>query len=197
MKTGFLSAACLFVSAALAFAADSSPTLRFDNTTYVLAKVTVSPDGTVTNDYIKQGESIEKHTTLLTIQHAPKVGSINEAINPWLQSVRTQLTRKWSATKTPNSSLDADVVVEAWVASPTDPRTDVTLQRFVSESDIEGVKTYRFIDKVDPSAPGAKEEFMAKKSVRMNQLAELKVQPVLKLEAPVSGAKAYADSVRP
>jgi len=197
MKTGFLSAAGLLLTAALVFGAEPASTLRFDNTTFILSKVTVSSDGSVTNDYVKQGESIENATTLLSVQHAPKAGSINDAINPWLQSVRPQLTKKWTATKTPNSSLDADVVVEAWLGAPTDPRTSVTLQRFVSESDSEGVKIYRFVEKLDVTAPGAKEELVAKKSRWMNQLAELKVQPVLKLDGPVTGAKAYADSVRP
>lgn len=183
MKSAWFSAALLVLLCAPLRGEPAS--IKFDGGTYLLAKVSISPDGIVTNDYVKEGESIENWTTLLSVQLLTKTSSLNDAINGWLQSNRPRLTKKWVAAHTPNALRDADVVVEAWMANRPEPRVHATLQRFVAEDDAQGVKVYRFIEKLDPAAEQA-ESFAAKKKARSLSLAELKMPTMSETTALVA-----------
>ncbi len=174
MKTLLFSAALLFGSTVFGGEAAS---LTFDNETYVLASVTVSPDGSVTNDYVKEGETLDTWTTLLTVRHLPQAETINHAINPWLQSVRTQLAKKWSAARSPLPASDADVIVEAWVNTGS-LQVEATLYRFASLKGVPGVMAYRFVERLDGSDPGAKDAYAAAKHRRSEELSILKLAAV-------------------
>jgi hypothetical protein len=173
MKSLYLSG-MLLVLCSLAIGGEAA-SVQFDGSTYRLASVNVAADGVITNDYVKEGETLESHKTLLSVRHFPKAESINQVINPWLQSVRAQLTKKWSAMQTPNGTGESDVTVEAWI-STGGSQVDATLQRFFP-SDTGGILAYRFVDKFDPSEPGAKEKFAERKYARMEALGGLKLQP--------------------
>ena len=151
--------------------------IKFDSSTYRLASVSVGADGTVTNEYLKEGETLESWTSMLSIRHLPIAESINHAINPWLQSIRTQLAKKWSASKTPGSDNQTDVIIEAWLNTGT-LNVEANLHRFVAEPGTAGVKSYRFVQRFDANDPGAKEAYAAKKYGRTEELGRLSVELV-------------------
>lgn len=150
-------------------------TVQFDGASYQLASVTIAPDGAVTNEYFKEGESNENWTTRLTVRHLPSAPTISAAINPWLQSVRTMLTRKWEASRTPNARGDTDVIVEAWIMSSDPTKVEATLHRFVSENGTDGVKCYRFSEKLPAGDEEASLLFHRKSFTRSEALGQLSV----------------------
>lgn len=149
--------------------------MKLDGANYELAAVTVATDGAITNEYVKEGESIDKWTTRLTVRLTPSATTINAAINPWLQSIRGQLTRKWEASRTPNARSDADVIVETWRMAAAPGMVEASLNRFVAESGTDGIKTYVFTEQMKSDDAEAAQEFHRKSFVRSEALAELAV----------------------
>jgi hypothetical protein len=164
-----------FVFAACVLFGGEPASVTFENSQYLLAKTTVRADGVVINDYVKAGESIDSATTSLQVMHWPKASTINEAINPWLQSIRIQLTKKWNAMQTPNARTESDVIIEAWLMSAGDTKVQAVLQRFVAEEG-GGVKAYRYAERIDPENENAKRDFAQKKFQHTEHLGELKLE---------------------
>ena len=86
--------------AAFCTAAHAKPaTVIFDGVSYELATVAVDKggSGTITNEYVPEGESIGSWTTLLAVRYWPKVTGIAEATNAWVAMVRRLFVRDATA----------------------------------------------------------------------------------------------------
>jgi hypothetical protein len=174
MKSFWLPASLL-----LAVALHAEPSsFNLDGRTYQLDSATVAADGTLINEYYAADENSENWTTRVTVKQYPKMDAVGAAINPWLQSVRPQLTKKWSASRTPNATTDSDVIVEVWMMSAEPAAVEATLNRFCVEDENAGVKSYCFVEKLSANDSAATAEFNRKKFGRLEALGELK-QPAV------------------
>jgi len=163
----------LFVASCAALCA--APSVDFDGVRYVLASVEISKDGTVTNEYVAEGESIDSWTTLLGVRHWPKVKQVEKATEAWVAMVRPLLAR--DAVAYAAQGKKNDVVLEAWLSAPDKSYIEANLHRFVLEDGTVGVKAYQFAEKIKMSeGKGDPSRFLEHRNARFADLGKLKVE---------------------
>ena len=163
----------LFVASCAALCA--APSVDFDGVRYVLASVEISKDGTVTNEYVPEGESIDSWTTLLGVRHWPKVKKVEKATEAWVAMVRPLLAR--DAVAYAAQGKKNDVVLEAWLSAPDKSYIEANLHRFVLEDGTVGVKAYQFAEKIKMSeGKGDPSRFLEHRNARFADLGKLKVE---------------------
>ena len=151
------------------------PLVDFDGVKYVLASVELSKDGTVTNEYVPEGESIDSWTTLLGVRHWPKVKKVEKATEAWVAMVRSLLVR--DAVSYVADGKKNDIVLEAWLSAPDKSYIEANLHRFVLEDGTVGVKAYQFAEKIRMSGgKGDPSRFLDHRNARFVDLGKLKLE---------------------
>jgi hypothetical protein len=153
-------------------------TIRFDGEEYRLAFVDVAKDGAVTNEYIKDGESLESWTTMIAVRLWPRQMDANRTAHAWLNVVRPLLSRKAQIYQRDSAAGGKDLLVEAWLSAPDRSYIEANLHRFVADEGGAGVKAYQFAERIvvvrgrgDPST------FMKRRRARFDELGTLRVAP--------------------
>lgn len=165
------------------------PAIEFDGETYRLAWVNVAPDGAVTNEYVKSGETVEAWTTLLAVRLWPST-KFGEAASAWLKMVGPVLTKKAEAFKSKAATGGEDVILEAWLSAPDRSYIEPNFNRFVVEPGTSGVKSYQFAEKiVMKGGTGDPTRFIERRAARMTALGKLEV-PVHRVLGEPSAAPA-------
>lgn len=150
------------------------PSVTFSGVKYVLASVDVAKDGTITNEYVPVGESIESWTTLIAARYWPKVTKIDKATNAWVGMIRPLLVR--DAVAYAADGKKNDMVLEAWLAAPDKSYVEANLHRFVIEEGAVGVKAYQFAEKIVMSGgKGDPTRFVKQRDSRFVELGKLKL----------------------
>lgn len=151
------------------------PAIEFDGETYRLAWVNVAPDGAVTNEYVKSGETVDAWTTLLTVRLWPRA-KLGEAASGWLKAVGPLLTKKAEAFKPKTAATAEDVIFEAWLSAPDRSYIEPNFNRFVAEPGPSGVKSYQFAEKiVMKGGTGDPTRFIERRAARMTALGKLEL----------------------
>ncbi|HAL70438.1 MAG TPA: hypothetical protein DCP71_01530 [Verrucomicrobiales bacterium] len=141
---------------------------------YELASVQTGKDGSVTNEYVPLGETIDSWTTLLGVRHWPKAAKIGDAAGPWLKMVQPLLTQKVGVYKSPVAKSGNDIVMEAWLSAPDRSYIEINLHRFVIEEGTQGVKAYQFAQKIKMTdGKGDPAAFTKKRDALFDDLAKL------------------------
>lgn len=143
---------------------------------YLLASTEVSKDGSVTNEYVPQGESINAWTTLLGVRHWPKVDKIGDAAGPWMKMVQPLLTQQAGAYKSADAKSEDDIIIEAWLSAPDRSYIEINLHRFVIEAGTDGVKAYQFAQKiVMTGGKGDPTTFIKNRDILFGELSKLEL----------------------
>ncbi|MES2507005.1 MAG: hypothetical protein V4599_09890 [Verrucomicrobiota bacterium] len=151
-----------------------TPSLQFGGVKYELASVQTGKDGSVTNEYVPLGETIDSWTTLLGVRHWPKAAKIGDAAGPWLKMVQPLLTQKVGVYKSPVAKSGNDIVMEAWLSAPDRSYIEINLHRFVIEEGTPGVKAYQFAQKIKMAeGKGDPAAFTKKRDALFDDLAKL------------------------
>lgn len=177
MKTIILALALLGYGAVRA----ESPGIQFAGVKYQLASVEVSRDGTVTNEYVPQSESIDSWTTLVAVRHWPKVKRLGDAAGAWLKMIQPLLTQKPGAFRSKDAKGDDDITFEAWISAPDRSYIEINLHRFLLKPGTEGVTAYQFAQKVAmTNGRGNPTSYIKNRDTLFRDLGELNLSPVLK-----------------
>lgn len=149
--------------------------VAFDGEQYHLAFVDVA-NGNVTNEYLKQDETLDSWTTLLAVRLWPQAKAANETAQAWLRSVQPLLSRQARLYERQNAAGGADVIVEAWLSAPDKSYIEANLHRFVADEH-GGVKAYQFAQRMvmtkgrsDPST------FLKRRRDRFEELGNLVIE---------------------
>ncbi len=163
--------------------ASDAANFTFVGVKYQLASVIVSPDGSVTNEYVPEGQTIDAWTTLIGVRHWPQAKKLGDAAQPWLQMVHPLLTQNVGAYKSTGAKNENDIILEAWLSAPDRAYIEINLHRFVLEDGTDGVKAYQYAQKVmmtggkgDPTA------FVKGRAAIFDALSQLKLPLHLKQE---------------
>jgi len=178
MRTTFLAIVLISVCSALHA---NDQTVRFDGIKYQLAYVEVGADGTVTNEYVPKGESIDKWTTLLAVRYWPKVKKPEDAALAWLRMIQPLLTKDVETFKNKGSKDGNDLILEAWLNPPDHSYIEINLHRFLAEEGVEGVKAYQYAQKVMIiHGKGNLTPYTRTRTALFDMLAQLKLSPQTK-----------------
>jgi hypothetical protein len=143
---------------------------------YLLASVAVGKDGSVTNEYVPQGESIGAWTTLIGVRHWPMAKKIGDAAGPWMKMVQPLLTQQADAFKSAGAKSENDIVIEAWLSAPDRSYIEINLHRFVIQEGTDGVKAYQFAQKVVMTGgKGDPNSFIKNRDVLFGELSKLEL----------------------
>jgi hypothetical protein len=154
----------------------AAPTIDFAGNPYVLASAQVSADGSVTNEYLPPGETLQNWTKLLAVRHWPKLSKVADAANPWMKMVQPLLTQKAQVLQPPGAKDGQDLVIEAWLYAPDRSYIEINLHRFVTESETSGVKAYQFAQKVPmKDGKGDPSEFIKRRTEFLTAVSKLKL----------------------
>lgn len=168
----------LFVLTALCLTSTAraeSHTLDFGGKKYELASAVVGKDGSVTNEYVPTGETLQNWTTMVAVRQWPKAEKVGDAAAPWLKMVRPLLTKKVEVFKSEGAKRE-DILFEAWLSAPDRSYIEINLHRFVKEEGSEGIKAYQYAQKVVmKDGKGDPSSFMENRTKRFNELAKLKL----------------------
>jgi hypothetical protein len=152
--------------------------VSFDGEQYRLAFVDVAKDGSITNEYLRNGETLQSWTTMVAVRVWPKSTSAYDTAHAWLNIVRPLLSRKAQIYERDSAAGGKDVLVEAWLTAADKSYIEANLHRFVAEQDGAGVRAYQFAERMvmtrgrsDPST------FMKRRRARFNELGGLRVTP--------------------
>jgi hypothetical protein len=152
-----------------------SQTLDFGGKKYTLASAVVGKDGSLTNEYVPEGETLQSWTTLVAGRQWPKAEKVGDAAAPWLKMIRPLLTKKVEVFKSEGAKGD-DILFEAWLSAPDRSYIEINLHRFVKEEGSEGVKAYQYAQKVVmKDGKGDPSTFLENRTKRFNELAKLKL----------------------
>jgi hypothetical protein len=174
----------LFLGLHMITRGDEPANLQFGGVKYQLASVEIGKDGSITNEYVPEGQTLDSWTTLVAVRQWTNATDIGDAVKPWLKMIRPLLTKDVKVFRKPDSGKeDNDVVFEALLAAPDRSYIEINLHRFVKEKGSEGVKAYQFAQKIlisggksDPSL------FVKNRTALFNDLAKLQISPVKKKE---------------
>lgn len=156
--------------------AESPATLDFGGLKYRLASTEKGKDGSLTNEYVPEGETLENWTTLVAVRHWPKAEKVGDAATPWLKMVQPLLTQKVGVFKADSAKDAEDILLEAWLSAPDRSYIEINLHRFVKEKGTEGVKAYQFAQKVPmKDGKGDPSSFVKLRTARFNEMAKLKL----------------------
>ena len=151
------------------------PSVSFSGIKYVLASAEVAKDGTITNEYVPEGESIDSWTTLVAARYWPKVKKVEKATDAWVAMIRPLLVR--DAVAYAADGKKNDVVLEAWLSAPDKSYVEANLHRFVIEEGAVGVKAYQFAEKiVMKDGKGDPTRFVEKRDSRFVELGKVKLE---------------------
>jgi hypothetical protein len=152
------------------------PNVEVAGVKYQLAFVEVGKDGSVTNEYVPEGETINSWTTLLGVRHWPTAKKIGDAAGPWMKMVQPLLTQQAGAFKSADAKSENDIVIEAWLSAPDRSYIEINLHRFVVEGGTDGVKGYQFAQKiVMTGGKGDPTSFIKKRDVLFSALGKLEL----------------------
>ncbi len=167
--------AAVMVGGFCSLARGEVPTLEFGGKKYHLADAALGKDGSVTNEYVPEKETLENWTTMVAVRQWPKAQKVGDAAGPWLKMVQPLLTQKVGVFKADGGKAD-DVLFEAWLAAPDKSYIEINLHRFVKEAGAEGVKAYQYAQKIPmKDGKGDPASFMDSRTVRFNEVAKLKL----------------------
>ena len=151
----------------------------FSGAFYVLATVDVAKDGTITNEYVPQGQTIENWTTLIGVRYWPNMSKVTKAADGWVAVIRNVLVQNAQSYAAPG--VKDDIIVEAWLGAPDKSYFEIDLHRFVREHGLTGVKGYQYAlrlkevgGKADPT------QFMKQRDALVSELNDLNVAAVEK-----------------
>jgi hypothetical protein len=175
------------------------PDVEFGGVTYKFAFVDVAADGTVTNEYVPLGETIEHWTTLLSVRHWPAAG-FRDVATAWLKMLEPLLTRKVEAVKPTSARNDYDRIFEAWIAAPDKSYIEINLNHQIIEPRLPGVKSYQLAQKIMmPGGKGDPSPFLEKRATLYAEIEKLRL-PLYKtaaaLEVDVKDAKVELTKLR-
>jgi hypothetical protein len=166
----------LFVALSVALHAEVPP-VSFNGIKYVLATVSVDKgaSGTITNEYVPEGETIDSWTTLLAVRYWPKINRVREATGPWVKMIHPLLCRNLGVF----ARNDNDVLLEAWLAAPNRSYIEIDLHRFVAEPGTGGVKAYQYAQKISMSGgAGNPTSYMKSRETLFTAIGNLRLTPV-------------------
>jgi hypothetical protein len=178
MKIRFICAVigvvCLFSSAK---AGDG--VVSFGGRTFKLAFVEVAADGSVVNEYVPEGETIEKWSALLAVRYYPKAQKIGEVASAWVEMVRPLLTRAIE----PIGKKDEPnvLLLDAWLSAPDKSYIEVNYYLFRQEEAGKGVTGYQLAQKIKMTSAGTGDasQIVKKKGSDYDELWKLRL-PILK-----------------
>jgi hypothetical protein len=168
----------LFVGLSVALNAEV-PAVSFNGISYVIATVSVDKgvSGSITNEYVPKGETIDSWTTLLAVRYWPKINKVADATGPWLKMIHPLLCRNVGVF----ARNDKDVLLEAWLAAPNRLYIEIDLQRFVAEPGTGGVKAYQYAQKIlTPGGAGNPTSYMESRGALFTAIGNLRLTPVEK-----------------
>lgn len=149
---------------------------EFVVTKYDLAFVNVAPGGEITNEYVPEGETLEKWTTLIGVRVWPKAEELGEIVGPYIRALEPVMVRESAAYETPGSEPGTDVVFELYLAPADRSYLEYNLIRFTQEDGTDGVKSYQFAIKGPFNLEGAERENREKLESRLEVIGGLELE---------------------
>jgi hypothetical protein len=154
--------------------------VAFAGVTYHLASVDVAKDGTVTNEYVPRGESIDDWSTLLAVRVWPRAKKLAEPIQAWMTMIHPLLVRDANVYQRKEQE-GQELIAEAWLAAPDHSYIEINLHRFVLQPKARGVKAYQFAQKiVMKDGQGNPTSFIEHRSDLFTALGALQLEAVTK-----------------
>jgi len=149
------------------------PSIEFNGVRYVLASVDVTK-GTITNEYVPIGQSINAWTTLIGVRYWPEITTASDAANFWVRRIRSSLVRDATAYA---STRKNDEIVEAWLAPQDRAFVEINLHRFVVEDGVVGVKAYQYAQRIGTSGgKGDVSPYVRSRNALFTSLQNLKLR---------------------
>src|SRR5271170_7668644 len=71
----------------------ASPSFYFSGAIYELASVDVAKDGSITNEYVPQGQNLTSWTSLIGVRYWPRITKVSKAADGWVGAVRNVMIR--------------------------------------------------------------------------------------------------------
>ncbi len=120
------------------------PTEPFALPNYVLAFTDVAENGTITNEYVPRGESLESWKSLIAVRVWPNVGDMREAVGGYYQPIKDWCVEKPDihAIKTPTG--EPQLILEAFLAPEDKSYLEYTRMRFMVDAKSRKTTSYQF-----------------------------------------------------
>jgi hypothetical protein len=132
-----------FLSLVAALPAAEKPKFTFSAQEYTLAFVDLGPNGVI-NEYVPPGETVEKWTTLITVQQAPQVKEPAVVAEAVLKAVtgNDAVASRPQVLYRDGTKNREDIIVLLLIRDPAHGGNELSIQRYVKEPGTLGVKTY-------------------------------------------------------
>jgi hypothetical protein len=156
---------------------------EFVVTKYDLAFVNVAPGGEITNEYVPEGETLERWTTLIGVRVWPKAEELGEIVGPYVRALEPVMVREASAYETPGSEPGTDVVFELYLAPADRSYLEYNLIRFTQEEGTDGVKSYQFAIKGAFDLDAAVKEHSSRLESRLEVIGGLELEAYTEQDA--------------
>ncbi len=132
-----------FLGLASVLPAAEKPKLTFSAQEYTLAFVDLGANGVI-NEYVPPGDTVEKWTTLITVQQAPQVKEPAVVAAAVLRAVTDNdaVASKPQVLFRDGTKNREDIIVLLLIRDPAHGGNELSIQRYVKEPGTVGVKTY-------------------------------------------------------
>lgn len=147
--------AALLVLITLPFLAFGANTVAFDAETYVRAFAhTDSKTGSVTEEFLRAGETLKKWKIMVSVRYFPKATSPAEVATSWLQMIKNSNLPGHSIREEviEGKSRETELMFMASLRAPDDSYLELCWCRIVKEPWAEGIKMYQVSHRLNPKS---------------------------------------------
>ncbi len=135
--------------------------VQFDDISYNLV-FTDKTGGTITNEYVREGESLEEWSTLFAVREFQNQSSVKNPIQAVIDSTRQYMALPPKGLPSGDASTDKEMILVLWLVAPDQSYYEYDLYRFIYTGD--KVISYQYAQRL----PFSK---------NLDVSAEIKVQP--------------------
>ena len=111
---------------------------------YVLAFTDVAENGTITNEYVPQGESLADWTSLIAVRVWPNVGEMREAVGGYYQHIKAWCVETPDIHAIKTKSGEPELILEAFLAPEDKSYLEYTRMRFMVDAKARKTTSYQF-----------------------------------------------------
>lgn len=149
----------------------SEPTDPFVLPNYVLAFVDVAENGTITNEYVSRGETLEDWKSLIAVRVWPNIDDMREAVGGYYHHIQDWCVETPAVRGIMTKSGQQEVILEAFLAPQDKSYLEYTRMRFMFNAKSREVTSYQFSRRIPYDLTMIKKIKAQPPQTRFDQLA--------------------------
>jgi len=120
------------------------PTQPFDLPNFVVAFVDTAENGTITNEYIPRGETLQDWSSLIAVRVWPNIDTMQEAVGGYYQHIKPFCVETPDVHGIQTKTGQQEVILEAFLAPEDKSYLEYTRMRFMLNGETHEATSYQF-----------------------------------------------------